>query len=362
MSASDTCRVGFLWNPSLETFDFGSKHPIRVGRFQMVRDFLEANDFLSQSNVDILTPEPLPVELLQTIHDQKYLDIVRRISETGVGEISIDTPGFLGIYENASITSGATVTGVKAITSGKIDHFLSPTGGFHHAKYGQGGGFCIFNDVAAAAYELRSQGFQRILIADFDVHHGNGTQSYFYEDSDVMQISFHEDPEWIFPHDGFIQDIGDGPGRGYNVNMHFPMDSCDGVYRYAFDELVPPLVDFYQPEFIIFLPGFDAHYRDRLAHLNLTTDMIRYLATYFHRAAHKFSEGCLGVLAGGGYTRESFKWGIGVVMSVLSGYSYEPPTQKPPFEDDEETWDTVRANVEKLKNLVFSELGILKDR
>jgi len=358
MRSTNNCRVGFLWNPSLETFDFGTKHPIKVGRFQMVRDFLAANDFLSQPNVEILTPEPLSDDLLKTIHAQKYLDEVRRISETGEGEIAIDTPGFPGIYENASITSGATVTGVNAVSSGKVHHFLSPTGGFHHAKFEWGGGFCIFNDVAAAVYELKNLGYQRILVADFDVHHGNGTQTYFYDDPEVMQISFHEDPEWMFPHDGFIDDIGKGSGLGYNINMHFPMDSCDGVYKYAFDEIVPPLVEFFQPEFIIFLPGFDAHYRDRLAHLNLTTDMIRYITTFFHNTAHEFSEGRLGVLAGGGYTNDSFKWGIGVVMSVLSGYDYQPPKQEPPYEDDDETWEIVRGNVEKIKDLVFPVLGI----
>ncbi len=358
MRNSDFCKIGFLWNPSLETFDFGTKHPIKVGRFQMVRDFLAANDFLDQPNVEVLTPKPLPDELLKTIHAQKYLDAVKKMSETGEGEIAIDTPAFPGIYENASITSGASITGIRAVSSGKVQHFLSPTGGFHHAKYEWGGGFCIFNDVAAAVYELKNLGYQKILVADFDVHHGNGTQTYFYDDPQVMQISFHEDPEWMYPHDGFIDDIGADTGRGYNINMHFPMDSCDGVYKHAFDEIVPPLVEFFQPEFIIFLPGFDAHYRDRLSHLNLTTDMIRYIATFFHNAAHKYSEGRFGVLAGGGYTNDSFKWGIGVVMSVLSGFAYEPPKQEPPYEDDDETWAIVRENVDKVKGLVFPELGI----
>ena len=358
MNNLDTCSVGFLWDPSLETFDFGSKHPIKVGRFQMVRDFLADNDFLGQPNVEILKPEPLSDKMLKKIHAQKYLDAVKKMSETGEGEIAIDTPAFKGIFENASITSGATITGVRAVASGKVQHFLSPTGGFHHAKFEWGGGFCIFNDVAAAVYELKELGFHRILIADFDVHHGNGTQTYFYDDPEVMQISFHEDPEWMYPHDGFIKDIGDGAGRGYNVNMPFPMDSCDGVYKYAFDEIVPSLVEFYRPEFIIFLPGFDAHYRDRLSHLNLTTDMISYVTNFFHDAAHKFSAGRFGVLAGGGYTNDSFKWGIGVVMSVLSGFSYKPPTQSPPYEDDEETWEIVRRNVEKVKALVFPHLGI----
>jgi len=324
----------------------------------MVRDFLSENNFLDQPNVEIIKPEYLSDELLKTIHAQKYLDEVKKISESGQGEIAIDTPGFKGIYENASLTSGATVTGVRAVLSGKVDHFLSPTGGFHHATYEWGGGFCIFNDVAAAVYELKNHGIKKILVADFDVHHGNGTQKYFYSDSEVMQISFHEDPEWMYPHDGHIPDIGVGHGRGFNINMHFPMDSCDGVYQYAFDILVPPLVESFEPEFVLFIPGLDTHYRDRLAHLNLTTDNTRYITEYFHNAAHRFSEGRLGVMAGGGYTNDSFKWGIGTVMSVLSGFDYKPPKQNPPFEDDEETWEVVRANVEQVKELIFPLHGI----
>ncbi|MGQ4911997.1 MAG: histone deacetylase family protein [Candidatus Thorarchaeota archaeon] len=355
---TESCSVGFLWNKSLETFDFGRKHPIQPGRFRIVRDYYEKQGFLDIPSVKILAPTQLPLDLLSRVHSTGYLRQVKEISKTGVGDIDIDTPGFRGIFEHARTTSGATVTGVEAVVNGTVNHFISPTGGFHHATYERGGGFCIFNDVAASVFRLRDLGFQRILIADFDVHHGNGTQQYFYNDADVMQISFHEDPEWMFPHDGYIKDIGSGDGTGYNINMPFPMDSCDGVYRYAFDELVPPLVDFYQPDFIIFLPGIDAHYRDRLAHLNLTTDMLRYVAEFFHNRAHTFCEGRIGVLAGGGYHPDSFLWGMGVAMSVLTGHPYSPPPQKPPYEDDEETWSEVRSNVERVKELVFTELGI----
>ncbi|MFQ5832334.1 MAG: histone deacetylase family protein [Candidatus Thorarchaeota archaeon] len=352
------CDTGFLWSEDLETFDFGTKHPIRVGRFLMVKQFLEEVRFLAQPNVKIITPEPLVLPLLDKTHSQEYLNMVREISRSGMGDIDIDTPGFEGIYDNARITSGATVTGVKAIVNGEVNHVISPTGGFHHASFKRGGGFCIFNDVAASVYHLKNRGFRRILIADFDVHHGNGTQVYFYNDPEVMQISFHEDPEWMYPHDGFIEDIGDGPGLGYNVNMHFPMDSGDAVYRHAFDEIVPSLIDFFRPEFVIFLPGFDAHYMDRLAHLTLTTDMIRYVTERIHEAAHTWAKGQMAVLSGGGYHRDSFLWGMGTVMSVISGHDYKPPPQSPPFEDDEETWSIVRRNVQRVKDLVFPILGL----
>jgi acetoin utilization protein AcuC len=358
MRNPEKCHVGFLWSPLLETFDFGRKHPIRVGRFKMIRDFVDSQGFLNSPNVSIITPQLLPDELLRTIHSEEYIQKVQSISETGVGDIDIDTPGFKDIYFNSRIVSGASVTGVKSVLSNSIDHFVSPTGGFHHARYDRGGGFCIFNDVAASVYQLKHQGIERVLIADFDVHHGNGTQSYFYEDPGVMQISFHEDPEWMYPHDGFIHDIGKGASAGLNINMHFPMDSGDAVYKYAFDEIVPPLIDFYQPEFILFIPGFDAHYLDRLAHLKLTTKMTRYITKKVHAAAHKFCKGMLGVMTGGGYHPDSLLWGMGTVISELSGIPYEPPPQNPPFEDNQETWDEVKHNVSEVKQLVFPLLGI----
>ncbi|MFX1368117.1 MAG: histone deacetylase family protein [Promethearchaeota archaeon] len=347
-----------MWSPDLETFDFGIRHPIKVGRFQMIRDFIEETDFLNQENVLTITPRTLPEKILRRIHSEGYLEKVRRISETGIGEIDIDTPGFKGIYENARITSGATITGIISILEGTVNHIVSPTGGFHHSRYEGGGGFSIFNDIAASVYELKDRGFRRILVADFDVHHGNGTQTYFYDDPGVMKISFHEDPEWMYPHDGFIEDIGEGAGRGYNINMHFPMDTGDASYRYAFDEIVPPLVDFYKPEFILFIPGFDTHYMDPLAHMILTTDMTRYITEQIHKASHRWAKGRLAVVAGGGYHSDSLKWGIGVVMSVISGHPYEPPRQNPPFEDDEETWDSVRLNVKRIKEQVFTTLNI----
>lgn len=337
----------------METFDFGSRHPIRIGRFLMVRDFIESSGFLQRPNVISIKPRPLDEDLLKRVHSPSYIAKVKMISQSGEGDIDIDTPGFKGIYENALITTGATLTGIESILSGEVNHFFSPTGGFHHASYEKGGGFCIFNDVAVSVLRLKDAGYERILIADFDVHHGNGTQSYFYDDPEVMQISFHQDPEWLYPHEGHISEIGEGPGRGYTINMHFPLDAGNAVYKYAFDRLVPKLVNFYNPEFIIFLPGFDAHYRDPLAQMTLTTDMIRYVAEFIHDSAHRLCGGRLGVVSGGGYNRETFHWGIGEVMSVLTGYDYNTPTQKPPFEDDLETWKVVRANVAEIERTIF---------
>jgi len=358
MSSASSCRTGFLWSPLFETFDYGRNHPIAKGRFSSIRDHFDRVGLLAQANVSTLEAELLPEELLRQVHSPEYIKKVKMISETGVGEIDLDTPGFRGIYENARSTCGATITGVRGVLSGEIEHFYSPTGGFHHARHNAGGGFCVFNDVAAAVLEIKRAKLDRILVADFDVHHGNGTQDYFHDDPGVMQISFHEDPEWMYPHTGRIGECGDGPGKGYKINMPFPMDSGDAVYAFAFDELVPPLMEFYRPQFIIFLPGYDAHYLDRLAHLKLTTRTIKHVAERIHQAAHTWSSGRLGVLTGGGYSDDALLWGSGAVMSVLTGHRYEVPKETPPFEDNDEIWAEVRRNVEEIQQSVFPVLGL----
>ena len=352
------CTVGFMWDSDLETFDFGARHPVRVGRFQMVHDFLLESGILDASRIEVIKPEPVSDDLLQKAHSEEYIQKVRQISKTGVGDIDIDTPGFVGILENSLLTSGTIISGIRAMHEGRIDHFYSPTGGFHHAFYDHGGGFCIFNDVAMGTILLKELGYERILIADFDVHHGNGTQDYFYDDPAVMTISFHEDPDWMYPHDGFIEDIGSGSGRGHNINMPFPMDAGDDVYRFAFDELVPPLVHFFEPDFMLLLPSFDAHYRDPLAHLNLTFKTIHYVAEWFHKFSHRYCDGCLGVVSGGGYNPEVFKIGAKVIVSLLSGLGVAIPEEEPPFRDDEEIWEITRENVKRVKGCVFPELSL----
>ncbi len=352
------CKVGFIWSNEFDEFQHDPNHPISKGRFTAIKDFLENEGFFAEPHVTIIEARPLSDELLRLAHSPEYIERVRRISETGNGDIDVDTPGYRGIYDTVRISCGGTIDGIRAIIQNEVDHFFSPTGGFHHAKYASGGGFCVFNDIAASVYELKRMGIGRILVADFDVHHGNGTQSYFYDDPEILQISFHEDPRWMYPHEGFVDEIGSGRGRGYKVNMPFPMDSGDRVYRYAFDELVPRLVDHFKPEFILFLPGFDAHYLDRLAHLKLTTDMITYVTRRLHQMAHRWSNGRLGVMSGGGYHPDALNWGAACVMSELSGHPYRAPTQTPPFDDDDKLWSEVRDNVEHIKSTVFALLGI----
>ncbi len=353
MSTAKNCRVAFMWNEGFERFDNGPRHPIRNGRFRGVRDYLRQQGFFHDGFATEMISSQLPVSLIERAHDSSYIDTVKEISRTGVGAIDIDTPGFVGIYDTARWLCGSTTTGVMAILQDGIDHFVTPTGGFHHAFSDHGGGFCVFNDVAASVLLLRDNGLRRVLIVDLDVHHGNGIQDYFYNDPSVMYISLHEDPDWLYPHTGRVSEIGAGDAAGYTVNVPIPMDSGDDVYRFAFDEIVVPLANSFSPEFILFLPGFDTHYLDPLSHTVTTTNFVRYTTEFIHELSHRCCDGNLGIMAGGGYHADALNWGVATAMSVLTGHMYHTPPERPPIEDDDETWDEVRNTVDQIKRTVF---------
>ncbi len=358
MTRGSLCKVAFVWSDHFEEFDNGRNHPVRQGRFRAVRDYIVSQGFYEHDNVSEMSPEPLPESLLERVHTQEYITRIRRISATGEGDVDIDTPGYRGIYETALWTCGGTISGVKAILRGEIDHFISPTGGFHHAFPDRGGGFCVFNDIAAAVRLLQDRGIKRVAIVDLDVHHGNGTQSYFLESPDVLHISLHEDPEWTYPHSGRVEESGTGKGSGLSVNVPLPMDSGDDVFLYSFREIVPPILDFFRPQFLILVPGFDTHYLDPLAHLVTTTRTTRETTLMLHDQAHKHCDGRLGVVSGGGYDRQALSWGVATVLSVLSGIPYSAPPESPPIQDDSETWELARRTVRAVRARVFSQLGL----
>ncbi len=353
MTTQNDCRVAFMWNEGFERFDNGEGHPVRRGRFRAVRDYVESQGFFSRGHVVEMSPSQLPVNLIERIHDESYIAKVKDISRTGVGEIDIDTPGFVGMYETVRWLCGSTVSGVMAILQDEIDHFITPTGGFHHAFRDHGGGFCVFNDVAAAVTILRDNGVRRILVVDMDVHHGNGIQDYFYNAPDVLYISVHEDPDWLYPHSGHIEEIGTGPGLGSVVNVPMPMDSGDDVYCFVFDEIVVPLAKSFKPEFILFLPGYDTHYLDPLSHTFTTTALIRHSTKIMHDLSHEFCDGRLGIMSGGGYHHNALNWGVATSLSILSNYDYHAPPETPPLVDDEETWSEVQSTVQQVKALIF---------
>ncbi len=189
--------------------------------------------------------------------------------EMGLG--TEDCPVFQGMYEYAALACGATLEGARLILGGEIDVAFNPSGGYHHAAPARASGFCYINDMALACLILAEQG-KRVLFLDLDVHHGDGVQNAFYDRRDVMTISFHQDGKTLFPGTGFPDEIGQGEGRGFSVNLPLPPGTYDQAYLNAFHAVALPLARAYEPDVIVLELGMDALAGDPLGGLSLTNN------------------------------------------------------------------------------------------
>jgi acetoin utilization protein AcuC len=203
------------------------------------------------------------------------------------------------MYYFSALASGATLLGAQMVASGDVQVAFNPLGGFHHAGRDHAEGFCYVNDVAVAVTQLLKEG-KRIAFVDIDAHHANGVQDAFYRDNRVLVISYHENGKQLYPWSGFENEIGEGPGRGYTVNVPLPEQTDDETFVRAFAALVPPLLAAYSPDLVIAEIGADMHVSDPLTHLCVTNagycEAIRILADCAPRIL---------ALGGGGY--DAFK-------------------------------------------------------
>ncbi|MFT3768241.1 MAG: histone deacetylase [Minicystis sp.] len=198
---------------------------------------------------------------------------------------------------------------------------LRPPG--HHATRDQGMGFCLLNNVALAAYAALAKGLSRVAIVDWDVHHGNGTQDIFWNDDRVLFISLHESP--LYPGTGAAREIGDGPGRGFSINVPLPASSNDPVYRLAFTEIVLPALRRYKPELILVSAGFDAHARDPLASMQLTEVGYGWMARALREVADETAGGRLGLVLEGGYDLSAIEGSMeAAILAALGSPAPEP--------------------------------------
>ncbi|MDI6806184.1 MAG: histone deacetylase, partial [Candidatus Bathyarchaeia archaeon] len=203
----------------------------------------------------------------------------------------------------------------------------------HHAEKFRAFGFCIFNNAAIAAqYLLKNFGLKRIAILDIDAHHGNGTQESFYETDEVLYISLHQDPR-IFPGTGFIDEIGEGEGLGFNVNIPLPFRTGDRIYLKAMREIVTPIINEYKPQFMLVSAGLDGHYADPVGNLSLSILCYREIFEIIVNVALKVCGGKLVSVLEGGYSPKFVGKIAAAAIAKMSGAFYgvndrAPPTSK----------------------------------
>jgi acetoin utilization protein AcuC len=317
-------RSVFIHSQEIEKYRYPEDSPFKTQRAGRTRQVLYSMGLLSGPGISEAAPLPAARTILKKFHTARYLHALKSADQgkwslealhMGIG--TDDCPIFKGMYDYAVLAAGGTLVGADLILSDQADVAFNPSGGYHHAFPEKAAGFCYINDNALACLVLAAAG-RRVLYLDVDVHNGDGVAHAFYQRSDVMTISLHENPKTLFPGTGFEDEIGEGAGRGYCVNLPLPVGTFDRAYLHAFEEIVPPLIGAYRPDVIVFELGADTLAGDPLAHLYLTNN------TYVEIIKHllRFHKPIL-MTGGGGYHVENTVRAWALAWSVLSGQFVE---------------------------------------
>lgn len=308
-------KTALLYSPKLKNYSFGQGHPFTSERFKKFLDFLKKEVLDFKKYFEEITPTPASESDLKLFHSEEYIRIMTKASKgivlpnifkyTTADNLNPQT-GYLpkGIEEAARIAVGTSVLAASLVLKGKFKKAVSLGGGLHHAKKEKGEGFCVYNDVAICGKKLLEEGAKKILILDTDAHAGNGTAEAFYEDERVLFIDLHQDPRTVYPGTGFLNDIGEGEGEGFTVNVPFPLESSDEAYRYVFKEIIFPLANEFKPEIIIRNGGSDPYFNDGLTNLGLTLKGFKIIGENVRQLSEKVCKEKEVDLIASGYNRE----------------------------------------------------------
>jgi acetoin utilization protein AcuC len=355
-------KAAFIYSKELEKYRYPPEHPFNTIRAQKVREIVNSLGLLSGDGKKEVPPEPPTRVELKKFHTARYLHALKTASgkhwdsdamNMGIG--TPDCPIFKGMYEYSVLAAGGTMVGAKLILANQADVVFNPSGGFHHAGPERASGFCYINDVALACTVLSEQG-KRVLYLDVDVHHGDGVAYAFYDRCDVMTISFHENPRVLFPGTGFANEIGEGKGKGYCVNVPLPIGTYDEAYMKAFEAIALPLIGAFKPDVFVLQAGADALAGDPLAHLHLTNNV--YAEVINHLLS--FQKPIL-MTGGGGYNIDNTVRAWALAWGVLCGADMDSPVIDglrdivPVINDQQKDAVTpaVEATIEAIKAKVF---------
>lgn len=355
-----TGKSSLIYSEDYLKYQFGPAHPFQPVRGKMTLDILREKGVF-HDKVEVVEPKPATVNDLLLVHSREYVEFVKRQTELGYGFLdSGDTPATKGLFEGSCSVVGGSILGARKVFDGEYAHAFNVGGGLHHAKSNGASGFCVFNDIAIAARWLqKNRGVRRIAVIDIDGHHGDGTQSILY-DEPVLKISFHR--IGIFPQTGYVDEIGDGEGEGYSVNIPLGGSTGDERFLYAYREVVPPLLRWYKPEIIFFVCGIDGHQGDPLADLSLTSKTYVAVADSLHELAHELCEGKLLIFGAGGYlidvTARCWALIFAEISQTISPSEYNDLFDKEVAETPQ-NMSRIKNTVEEIKQTVFKMHNLL---
>jgi acetoin utilization deacetylase AcuC-like enzyme len=322
--------TGLIYDPIFLEHLTPKNHPDKPQRLEMAMKVLEALGWLEREGLVLIAPRAANEDELAAVHERAYIheveEAARQVAEDPnntdgrmTRRFATDTYVSAKSYEAALKAAGAPLTAIDAIMQGEIDNaycLVRPPG--HHAVSESAMGFCLFNNVAVAArYAIDKYGLERVMIIDFDVHHGNGTQEMFYADPRVLYFSTHQAP--FYPGTGLSDERGEGAGEGTTINVPLPALTGYETFEPVFRQVMAPAADRFDPQLILVSAGFDAHWDDPLGQMNLSTAGFAQLLKIIIEEANFLCKGRLVLVQEGGYSLDAMGACVATCINLLLG-------------------------------------------
>ena len=308
----------------------GEGHPENPNRLRVIHDLID-KEF---SDLQVIPPRLATESELALIHDPFYIQTVAKTEGSVHSQLDPDTGLSARSYEIARLAAGGLLEAVDSLLTpnselnspNSVFAFVRPPG--HHAEPNRGMGFCLFNNIAIAAeYAKNNYGLKKILIVDWDLHHGNGTQRAFYEDPRVLYFSSHQYP--YYPGSGNFNETGSGPGEGFTVNAPFPVGFGDAEYCHIYEAVLKPIALEYRPELVLVSAGFDPYFGDPLGSMKVTGEGFGALAAIVQDIAKRTCDGKVLIALEGGYNPQGLRESVRSVLNTLQGKTPRPTTEAP---------------------------------
>jgi len=308
-------KTGYFWNRKCEIHEMGRFHPESPERLKAIKQVLDG-DGVGRELIS-LDADYAKIDDILAIHDEDYINSIRATAKNdGYVNLDSDTSANAFTWDASRLAVGGTIKCVDSIMNRDTTNafaFIRPPG--HHAERNRAMGFCIFNNIAIVTeHLLKMHDVEKVLIVDFDVHHGNGTQHAFYARSDVFYVSMHRYP--FYPGTGSESETGTGEGMGFTLNVPMNVGSNDDDYMRAFDRVAKAVFD-YAPQFVLVSAGYDAHVSDPLGGMRLSTDGYRRIMRILCEIADESCNGRLCMVLEGGYNIRALRASVETQLEVM---------------------------------------------